>query len=428
MYGATFETRYYNGSGQNLVYEIPEYDTDNAQEGDVAYGDLNGDGRLDIVSCVFRPGNIDRVVVHINNCSPGTVSFTSTSYPTGSKWARWVRVADFDNDGKLDVLVSTSYGGGCVFRNTSAEGSLSFAPLQQLSLLDAESYIEVADLDKDGKVDIICRQWQGAVKVFRNTSSGVENIGFSAANTLSVHTGGTWHFAVEDLDGDGLPDIAAPCANGNISILRNTSTSGSLSFDSYQNFTTNVALGTGFISIGNLDGDALPDLAFVPNGDYKCFVARNTTLGTTISFDTPINLNPSPDNNLPQYTAGVAIGDFDGDGDHDVATVSEYTNGINYFSNGYTGSVTWTGATNTDWNTPSNWSPAVVPSATIDAVVPSGLTNYPVVSATTNGQVKNLTHNGTAAERIVVSRGGKLTVNGSYTAVNNSEIKQMGTP
>lgn len=426
--GASFETRYYNGTGQNLVYEIPGYNTNNAQEGGIAFGDMNGDGKLDIVSCVYRPANTDRVVVHINNCSPGNVSFSSTSYPTGGKWARWVRVADFDNDGKLDVLVSTSGGGGCVFRNTTSGGSISFAAIQQLSLLDAESYLEVADLDKDGKVDIICRQWQGAVKVFRNTSTGVGNIGFSAANTLTVHTGGTWHFAVGDLDGDGKLDIAAPCADGKISILRNTSTSGTLSFDSYQNFTTNVALGTGFVSIGNLDGDALPDIAFVPNGDYKCFVAKNTTNGTSISFDTPINLNPSPDNNLPQYTAGVAIGDYDGDGDNDVATISQYTNGINYFSNGYTGSVTWTGAVSTDWSTPSNWSPAVVPTATIDAVVPSGLTNYPFVSATTNAQVKNLIHNGTGTERIVVARGGKLTVNGTFIAVNNSEIKQLGSP
>ena len=131
---------------------------------------------------------------------------------------------------------------------------------------------------------------------------------------------------------------------------------------------------------------------------------------------------------MPQYTAGVAIGDFDGDGDHDVATISQYTNGINYFSNGYTGNVTWTGATNTDWSTPSNWSPAVVPTATIDAIIPTGLLRYPVISASTAAQVKDLTHNGTAAERITVSHGGKLTVNGSYTAVNGAEIKMIHTP
>ncbi|TAG87921.1 MAG: T9SS C-terminal target domain-containing protein [Bacteroidetes bacterium] len=51
---------------------------------------------------------------------------------------------------------------------------------------------------------------------------------------------------------------------------------------------------------------------------------------------------------------------------------------------------TWTGATNTDWNTTSNWSPASVPnSATADVVIPNGLTNYPVLA--TNIEVRNLT-------------------------------------
>lgn len=85
--------------------------------------------------------------------------------------------------------------------------------------------------------------------------------------------------------------------------------------------------------------------------------------------------------------------------------------------------ITWTGATSNDWNTASNWNPAVVPTATIDATIPAGLTNYPVIGVTTNAQVKNLVHNGTSAQRINVNRGGKLTVNGTYTAVSGAEIK-----
>lgn len=87
-------------------------------------------------------------------------------------------------------------------------------------------------------------------------------------------------------------------------------------------------------------------------------------------------------------------------------------------------SVTWTGATSTDWNTASNWNPAVVPTATVDATIPaSGVTNYPEVASGTNAQVKNITHNGIVTKRITVASGGKLTVNGSYTAAANAEIK-----
>lgn len=84
--------------------------------------------------------------------------------------------------------------------------------------------------------------------------------------------------------------------------------------------------------------------------------------------------------------------------------------------------ITWTGATSNDWNTSTNWSPAIVPGATGDDVfIPSGLSNYPAVSA--DVQVKNLIHNGTAEKRITVNTAGKFTVNGSYTAVSGAEIK-----
>ena len=87
-------------------------------------------------------------------------------------------------------------------------------------------------------------------------------------------------------------------------------------------------------------------------------------------------------------------------------------------------SVNWTGAIDTDWNNAGNWTPAVVPTATVDATIPAtGVTNYPVVASGTFAQVKNLTHNGIVTKRITVASGGKLTVKGSYTAVGNAEIK-----
>ncbi|CAM1368851.1 Por secretion system C-terminal sorting domain-containing protein (modular protein) [Tenacibaculum sediminilitoris] len=43
--------------------------------------------------------------------------------------------------------------------------------------------------------------------------------------------------------------------------------------------------------------------------------------------------------------------------------------------------VTWSGSTDNDWNTASNWSPSVVPPTNSDIVIPSGLTNYPTASS-----------------------------------------------
>ena len=66
-------------------------------------------------------------------------------------------------------------------------------------------------------------------------------------------------------------------------------------------------------------------------------------------------------------------------------TTSFYTFTSNAFGVG-TAPVTWTGAVNTDWTTASNWSPAVVPTNTIDVIIPSGPANQPVVSGTQDAQ------------------------------------------
>jgi hypothetical protein len=61
---------------------------------------------------------------------------------------------------------------------------------------------------------------------------------------------------------------------------------------------------------------------------------------------------------------------------------------------------TWTGATNTDWNTASNWSPAAVPISTGNVIIPGSLGNYPVLAT-------NVTINS-----INMQAGSKLDFNG----------------
>ena len=65
-----------------------------------------------------------------------------------------------------------------------------------------------------------------------------------------------------------------------------------------------------------------------------------------------------------------------------------------------------------------------LPTSAVDVIISAGLTNYPVIGASTNAHVKNLTHNGTA-KQITVSGNGKLTMNGSYTAVSGARIKVL---
>ncbi|WP_442265452.1 lamin tail domain-containing protein [Tenacibaculum sp. ZS6-P6] len=47
----------------------------------------------------------------------------------------------------------------------------------------------------------------------------------------------------------------------------------------------------------------------------------------------------------------------------------------------FSSSIKWTGVTNNDWNTATNWLGGVVPSGSSDVIIPAGLTNYPTASS-----------------------------------------------
>ncbi|MCM5527352.1 FG-GAP-like repeat-containing protein [Parasegetibacter sp. NRK P23] len=346
--GASFEAGFGGGGVQGYLSELTTYGTNAAREGEIDYGDVDGDGKIDIVSSVYRPSNTDRISVFRNITStPGSLNASNFDAPvvygTSGRWARMVRLGDLDNDGKIDILVSTSGGGGMIFRNTSTPGTPSFAAAVEPGLGLGEGFIEISDMDGDGKNDIVTRGWGGdVVRVLRNTSSGPGVFSFSAAQSFAVESGVS-SFDIGDLDGDGKTDVLAFGSSGKLFILRNTSTSGTVAFATYYTITTH----TGNVqdaAMGDLDGDGKIDIA-LNDGGYIMYVIKNTSTPGSLSFDPYEALNPS--GGMSQYASEIAIQDIDGDGKNDVVGLSTYSNGIHFFSNETSSTlpVNWLGFT-----------------------------------------------------------------------------------
>jgi len=74
--------------------------------------------------------------------------------------------------------------------------------------------------------------------------------------------------------------------------------------------------------------------------------------------------------------------------------------------------ATWTGNTNTDWATASNWDTNTVPTSIVNANIPD-VTNAPIIGASTNAAVFDLTINEPAG--LVINSGGSIIVNGTST-------------
>lgn len=290
----------------------------------VAIGDIDGDGKPDIA--VANSGS-NTISVLRNTGSSGTISFAEKADFSVGIQPYNVAIGDFDGDGKPDLAV-TNNGTNTIslLRNTSTAGSISFAAKADFTAGTNPWGITVGDLDGDGKSDLaVTIQSPSSVVAFRNLSTSGS---FSFAPTVSFATGaGPSSVAIGDLDGDGKPDlVTGNYGSGNaISLLRNTGSSGTISFASKVDLTS----GSGPISVavGDLDGDGKPDLAIANADNGTVSALKNTSVSGTFSFVSKVDFTTGA---LPY---DIAIGDMDGDGKPDLALPDFSDNKVSVFRN-----------------------------------------------------------------------------------------------
>ncbi|MEE2876225.1 MAG: FG-GAP-like repeat-containing protein [Candidatus Neomarinimicrobiota bacterium] len=311
----------------------------------MAVGDLDGDGKLDIVTSHIS--SHDKIVIHRNTSSTGSFSFDKTEYSTGND-PYDVAIGDVDLDGKLDIVVGIYYDDAVeVFRNTSSSGSISFESKVTFNLSGYATYVErvqIRDMDGDGKPEIIVtgpnNYDNSSVTVLRNVSSS------GSITTSSFYSGMKYtvgvdpqDIAIDDIDGDGKPDIISTnnvASSGTISVLRNKTVAGYITATS---FATKVDASTGKspqdVKTGDFNSDGKLDIVVANYGSDKTvsILQNNTASGdTTITLATQFTLN------VDGEPYALDVEDINGDGKPDIVvkllSISEASYFINQHSSG----------------------------------------------------------------------------------------------
>ncbi len=371
----------------------------------ILIADLDGDGKSDLA---IVNENSYTLSLFRNTGNNGTISFTAEGdFGTGSG-AYLVTSGDLDGDGKPDLAVLNSIARTVsLFRNTGSSGKISFAAKFDFTTVKTLDNVSIGDLDGDGKPDlIILSANSNTLCIHRNTGSkGI----FSFAASVDYPTD-SYPFctSIGDLDGDGKPDLAiANTISKTVSVFRNTGTSGIISFDTKVDFAAETQVRS--VSIGDLDGDGKPDLAVANSGAAMVSVLRNTGSSGAVSFaskvDFPAGINPT----------NVSIDDLDGDGKLDLAVANYGSNTVSVYRNtGSSGTISF--ATKVDFTTGTN--PYGISTGDLDgdgksdlAVVNHGSTpgTISVIKNQVIGVAPTVTANASAS---IVCKGASVTLTG----------------
>lgn len=254
-------------------------------------------------------------------------------------------MCDFDGDGKNDIttasdnataikfLANTSTGAGNINFNVAAASM----PIGTRSL-----HSTCGDLNGDGKPDFVLSEGGDGnrIFVFRNTSTGPGNFGFST-QAIALPGRKTKRIAIADLDRDGKPELVITDQGSKVvSILQNTSTLANITFNATPiSFDVTGAASTDGLAVKDLNGDNLPEIV------VSQFLTAASNVFIIENKSTPGNISLGPINTLllGGTVVNIRVGDLDGNGKADIAVTQLLSSGISVYLNNSTSTISFTG-------------------------------------------------------------------------------------
>src|SRR5438552_3424068 len=325
------------GNGDGTFQAAVNYTSGGLSPSSVVVGDVNGDGKPDLLvgNIYMGNGNYSRGSVGLLLGNGDGTFLGPVSFDSGGEYAYGVAVGDINGDGKLDLFVANfcadstcASGGVAVFLG---KGDGSFQPVVTYGSGGLDSYsVAVGDVNEDGKPDLLVANYysadgnyysNGTVGVLLGNGDGT----FQAAVSYGSGGSGPVSLAVGDVNGDGKPDVvvanqcaSSDCTNGTVGVLfgKGNSTFGRVvSYESggYQ---------ASWVAVADVSGDGRPDL-LVANQCASSNNCANGTIGVLLqnadgSFQTAVSY---PSGGYYAYSLGVS--DVNGDGRPDLLLANQ---------------------------------------------------------------------------------------------------------
>jgi hypothetical protein len=345
------------GNGDGTFKNPITYTSGVGENCGIATGDLNGDGKIDLIatSCDFSS---DHLNILLGNGDGTFQAQTNAGVPAG-----WMKIADFNRDGKADLVllraddtlaVLLGKGDGTfyspVYYQVPEEPNSPCLPPNPSCI---PSDLATGDLNGDGKLDLIVANKYNTISVFLGNGDG----SFQPGVNYDVHAGAfagsnPIGLALGDFDSDGKLDVAVDTRDY-IVVLWGNGTGGFREFDAPgagNSFGLPLDMPSEYLAVADFNGDGTADIsaATLFGGEYLLLGSVDSTIYEAVNPNGPgggplpnflipcadptgcdffpIGTIPTPnENNGPDWPA---VGDFNGDGKPDIAAANVHRNSV----------------------------------------------------------------------------------------------------
>ncbi|RCH55293.1 hypothetical protein DJ568_08910 [Mucilaginibacter hurinus] len=303
--------------GQNVDFDPEVYLHFNGygyyNYGRTAVADFDGDGKSDVL--VSGGDEYGLAIYHRKAAGVSKESFTKISF---FKDHYLVSVTDINGDGRPDIITSNRNSKIAVLINSSIPGTINSASFTSIVLnIPASIIFHVADVDVDGRPDFVTSNGQNTISIWRNKSVMGNILPGSFDDKVDVQInknteGQNMLVSISDLNSDGKPDIVVSNYNRKTTFYRNVSSQGLINTSS---FTPAVELMPTYFpssqTLADINGDGKPELltTYYRDGTYKFSIFQNTSVdANAISFGPNIGYSDGAG------VTSIAAKDMDGDG------------------------------------------------------------------------------------------------------------------